>query len=238
MMKLQGLLQFRRAGDLKDALRLHTFTSLSCFSTASQNLSGHSTNRIFAPYYVYKGKAALSVQPVLPTFAKSQYGSLKMDRRGSVMLSFCPAIGERKYDREKRQVFALSATEVGSLISLGPKDSSEFFHDPSMKSSNAGQVRKSLSIKPQADGNGYLLSLSVTNNILKTNEKFIVPVTTAEFAVIKSACNFALPHIMGWDYLTKLSGDTGSNQLTMLPGDRGGNPSKMIPRHLESEWDR
>lgn len=26
--------------------------------------------RIFAPYYVYKGKAAFSVDPVLPTFMK------------------------------------------------------------------------------------------------------------------------------------------------------------------------
>lgn len=32
------------------------------------------------------------------------------------------------------QHFALSATEVGSLISLSPTESCEFFHDPSMKS--------------------------------------------------------------------------------------------------------
>lgn len=90
---------------------------------------------------------------------------------------------------ELLQIFALSATEVGSLISMGSNDSSEFFHDPSMKSrfvcffntwflladleqfdlltyicvwvfSNAGQVRKSLSIMPHADGSGYFFSLS------------------------------------------------------------------------------
>ncbi|KAK9991359.1 hypothetical protein SO802_026344 [Lithocarpus litseifolius] len=59
-----------------------------------------------------------------------------------------------------QKVFALSPTEVGSMISLGPKDSCEFFHDPSMLSSNAGQVRKSLTIKAHADGTGYLISLS------------------------------------------------------------------------------
>lgn len=32
------------------------------------------------------------------------------------------------------QCFALSPTEVGSLVSLGSSDSCEFFHDPSMKS--------------------------------------------------------------------------------------------------------
>ncbi|XP_021812970.1 single-stranded DNA-bindig protein WHY2, mitochondrial-like [Prunus avium] len=144
------------------------------------------------------------------------------------MLKFTPAIGERKYDWEKRQVFALSATEVGSLISLGPNDSCEFFHDPSMQSSNAGQVRKSLSIKSHADGSGYMVSLTVVNNLLKTKENFIVPVTAAEFAVMKTACSFALPHIMGWDRLM-------SNMPTGVGVGR--QQSKVVPQLLD-EWDR
>ncbi|GFY95196.1 similar to WHIRLY 2 [Actinidia rufa] len=93
-----------------------------------------------------------------------QSGILKVDRSGTIMLTFWPAIGERKYDWEKRQKFALSATEVGSLISLGSKDSCEFFHDPSMLSSNAGQVRKSLSVKPH--DSGYFISLAIGVNLL------------------------------------------------------------------------
>ncbi|KHN43150.1 hypothetical protein glysoja_001733 [Glycine soja] len=57
-------------------------------------------------------------------------------------------------------------------------------------SSNAGQVRKSLSIKPHA--NGYFVSLTVVNNLLNTNDYFSVPVTTAEFAVMKTACSVCL----------------------------------------------
>nr|AIP90103.1 whirly transcription factor domain-containing protein [Musa AB Group] len=75
------------------------------------------------------------------------------------MLTFWPAIGQRKYDWEKKQVFALSATEVGSLIGLGPAESCEFLHDPSMKSSLEGQVKKSLSISPLGNDNGYFLNL-------------------------------------------------------------------------------
>ncbi|CAN0870415.1 Single-stranded DNA-binding protein WHY2, mitochondrial [Linum grandiflorum] len=183
-------------------------------------------DRIYAPFSVFKGKAALSVEPVLPTFTKLDSGSLKVGRTGTMMMTFMPSIGERKYDYEKKQMFALSPTEVGSLLSLGPKDSSEFFHDPSMKSSNAGQVRKSLSIKPHADGSGYFISLSVVNNVLKTNDRVTVPITTAEFAVLKTACSFALPHIMGWDRLTS----------AQQPKDAG-NPSK--PKlHPELEWDK
>lgn len=41
-----------------------------------------------------------------------------------LILSFCVV----------SQYFALSPTEVGSLVSLGSSDSCEFLHDPSMKS--------------------------------------------------------------------------------------------------------
>ncbi|CAA7052314.1 unnamed protein product [Microthlaspi erraticum] len=181
------------------------------------------SGRVFAPYAIFKGRAALSVEPVLPTFTKVEHGNLRIDRRGSVMMTFMPASGERKYDWQKRQLFALSPTEVGSLISMGSHDSSEFFHDPSMKSSNAGQVRKSLSIKPLAEGNGYFITLTVVNTILNTNDRFVVPVTTAEFTVLKTAFSFALPHIMGWD---KLTGQAG----TAAEG------IKTDPAQLSLEW--
>ncbi|CAI9757790.1 unnamed protein product [Fraxinus pennsylvanica] len=183
---------------------LHGMSTLAGLSAARQVFlpDGRSADKIFAPYSIYKGKAALSASPILPTFSKLESGDFRVDRRGVIFLTFWPAIGERKYDWDKRQTFALSATEIGSLISLGPKDSCEFFHDPSMLSSNAGQVRKSLSIKAHDNSGGYFISLNVVNNILKTNDRFVVPVTTAEFAVMRTAFNFALPHIMGWDQYT------------------------------------
>ncbi|KAG7985170.1 hypothetical protein I3843_03G011600 [Carya illinoinensis] len=239
MMKLSRLLQSRnllsgkllygKSGDVKDASCLHAFTIHAGISTSGVNSAakGYAAQRIFASYSVFKGKAALSVTPVLPTFTKLDSGSLVVDRRGVMMFKFLPAIGERKYDNEKRQMIALSVTEVGSLISLGPQDSCDIFHDPSMKSSNAGQVRKSLSIKPHADGSGYLISLSVVNNIHKTKEYFTVPVTTAEFSVMKTACSFALPHILGWGRLT--------NQL---PRGTEGQPSKVDSQLLDLEWDK
>ncbi|ESQ28073.1 hypothetical protein EUTSA_v10019058mg [Eutrema salsugineum] len=199
---------------------LRGFATRADSSTSARGFSGKDaakpSGRVFAPYAIFKGKAALSVEPVLPTFARIEPGNLRIDRRGSVMMTFMPASGERKYDWEKKQLFALSATEVGSLISMGSNDSSEFFHDPSMKSSNAGQVRKSLSIKPHADGSGYFISLTVNNSILKTNERIVVPVTTAEFVVMKTAFSFALPHIMGWDRILGQA-DTAAQGITLHP---------------------
>ncbi|KAH6795370.1 hypothetical protein C2S51_036356 [Perilla frutescens var. frutescens] len=192
--------------------------------------------KIFAPYSIYKGKAALSADPLLPKFTKLESGDYKVERRGVIMLTFWPAIGERKYDWDKRQKFALSATEVGSLINLGAKDSCEFFHDPSMLSSNAGQVRKSLSIKAHADGSGYFVSLSVVNNVLHSNDRFVVPVTAAEFAVMRTAFSFALPHIMGWDHtVSKLP--IHSNEGSYIRSNGGSSP-RAVPEPQSSEWDR
>ncbi|OMO77616.1 ssDNA-binding transcriptional regulator [Corchorus olitorius] len=216
--------------DIGDALWSPAFQSRAAITTSAHDFAvkGNSNARVFAPYNVYKGKAALSASPLLPTFRKIDSGALKLDRRGAMMLTFWPSVAERKYDWEKRQNFALSATEVGSLISMGAHDTSEFFHDPSMLSSNAGQVSKKLSIKAHDAGNGYMISLTVTNNIQKSTDRLYVPVTTAEFAVLKTACSFALPHIIGWDWLTNRSGKGGIE----------GSSTKVNPQLLDSEWDK
>lgn len=214
----------------KGSIWQHAINTFAGFSAVRQNVAvdaGKLEGRVFAPFSVFKGKAALSAEPRLPTFSRLDSGGVKLKHRGVIMLTFWPSVGDRKYDWEKRQLFALSATEVGSLIIMGTRDSSEFFHDPSMQSSNAGQVRKSLSIKPNADGSGYFVSLSVVNNNLKTNDRFTVPVTTAEFAVMRTAFSFALPHIMGWD------------RFTNQPSERiSQHPPKVVPQLMQAEWDR
>ncbi|KAK9167809.1 hypothetical protein Scep_003000 [Stephania cephalantha] len=182
---------------------------LSLFSTYSSNAYGSSSSSVlYVDYTIFKGKAALSISPILPTFAKTSSGALIVDKKGAILLKFYPAIGERKYDYEKKQCFALSATELGSLIGLAPAKSCEFFHDPSMKTSNAGQVRKSLSVSPLSE-DGYFFTLTVVNSLLKTNERFTVPVTKAEFTVMQTSFSFMLPYIMGWHQLSSQS--PGSN---------------------------
>ncbi|KAK2658803.1 hypothetical protein Ddye_005336 [Dipteronia dyeriana] len=227
-----------KADDVQEALCLHSLLARVGMSTTGQRFGaggshplffpvGNPEPRLFAPYSIYKGKAAISVNPILPTFTKMDSGHFRVDRKGCILLTFWPAIGEHKYDWAKKQVFALSATEVGSLISMSSKDSSEFFHDPSMKSSNAGQVRKSLSIKAVPDANGYFINLNVVNNLTKTTDRFVVPVTTAEFVVMKTACSFALPHIMGWHRLTNPQLEEGAKKS-----------SKIDPQLLDLEWDK
>lgn len=218
-----------KVGDVGDASRLSNFTSRFGFSTArSDIMNGNYSGRAYADFSIYKGKAALSVSPVLPKFSKLDSGFSKVEKKGVVMLKFLPAIGPRKYDNEKKQHFALSATEVGSLISLGPTESCEFFHDPSMKSSLEGQVKKTLAVSPINDGSGYFFNLSVLNSAQKTTERISVPVTKAEFAVMRTAFGFALPHIMGWDRLV-------TPQLSSAPSQMKAPEMGLSP---DFEWGR
>ncbi|CAN6237189.1 unnamed protein product [Urochloa humidicola] len=217
----------RRGFDLKEALWSGSLTFQHAISTSAANLDERSSGKKFASYTVFKGKAALSIHPILPSFSKMESGGSRIERNGSVMLTFFPAVGQRKYDYTKKQLFSLSPTEVGSLISLGPAESCEFFHDPSMKSSHEGQVKKSLSITPLGSDSGYFVNITVLNNVQKTTDRLSVPITKAEFSVMRTALSFALPHIMGWDQV-----------LTHHPAPPASSKPRVERPHPDSEWER
>ncbi|XP_020107566.1 single-stranded DNA-bindig protein WHY2, mitochondrial isoform X2 [Ananas comosus] len=153
-------LLLRCSFNIKDAFWINSFSShRGISSSAADYVTDGSSGRSYANYTVFKGKAALSMSPLLPKFRKLESGASKVEKNGVVLLTFWPAIGQRKYDWQKKQIFALSPTELGSLISLGPAEHCEFLHDPSMKSSLEGQVKKSLSITPLGNDSGYFVNL-------------------------------------------------------------------------------
>ncbi|CAN6456031.1 unnamed protein product [Victoria cruziana] len=123
--------------------------------------------RVFVGHSIFKGKAALTVEPRAPEFASLD-------------------------------IFSLSVTEIGTLISLGMRDSCEFFHDPFKGKSDEGKIRKVLKVEPFSDGTGYFFNLSVSNKLQNVDESIYIPITKAEFTVLISACNFILPYLMGW----------------------------------------
>ncbi|KAI3698939.1 hypothetical protein L2E82_42870 [Cichorium intybus] len=154
--------------------------------------------KVFIGHSIYKGKAALTVEPRPPEFAPLDSGAFKLTKEGFVLLQFAPAAGVRQYDWSRKQVFSLSVSEIGSIISLGPKDSCEFFHDPFKGKSDEGRVRKVLKVEPLPDGSGHFFNLSVQNKLINMDESIYIPVTKAEFAILVSAFNFAVPYLLGW----------------------------------------
>lgn len=147
---------------------------------------------------IYKGKAALTIEPRAPEFTPLDSGAFKISKDGFVLLQFAPAAGVRQYDWSRKQVFSLSVTEIGSLVCLGKKESCEFFHDPFKGKSEEGKVRKVLKVEPLPDGSGHFFNLSVQNKLLNVDDSIYIPVTRAEYTVLISAFNFILPYLLGW----------------------------------------
>ncbi|GMP58223.1 hypothetical protein CsSME_00021963 [Camellia sinensis var. sinensis] len=154
--------------------------------------------RVFVGHSVYKGKAALTVEPRPPEFSALDSGAFKLTREGYVLLQFAPAAGVRQYDWGRKQVFSLSVTEIGTLIGLGARDSCEFFHDPFKGKSDEGKVRKVLKVEPLPDGTGHFFNLNVQNKLINMDESIYIPITKAEYTVLVSAFNFIVPYLLGW----------------------------------------
>ncbi|KAK4358136.1 hypothetical protein RND71_023746 [Anisodus tanguticus] len=191
-------------------------------------LYGVSSPKVFVGYSIYKGKAALTIEPRSPEFSPINSGAFKLSKEGMVLLQFAPAAGVRQYDWSRKQVFSLSVTEMGSIISLGAKDSCEFFHDPNKGRSDEGKVRKVLKVEPLPDGSGHFFNLSVQNKLINLDENIYIPVTKAEFAVLVSAFNFVVPYLLGWH--------TAANSFKPEDTSRSNNAN---PRSgAELEWNR
>ncbi|GAA0160821.1 DNA metabolism protein [Lithospermum erythrorhizon] len=184
--------------------------------------------RVFVGYSIYKGKAALTVDPRAPEFTPLDSGAYKLSKEGFVLLQFAPAAGVRQYDWSRKQVFSLSVTEMGSLISLGAKESCEFFHDPFKGKSDEGRVRKVLKVEPLPDGSGHFFNLSVQNKLINVDESIYIPVTKAEFTVLTSAFNFIVPYLIGWQ--------TFANAMKLEDASRVNNVNPRSGGELE--WSR
>ncbi|CAN8266730.1 unnamed protein product [Cochlearia groenlandica] len=154
--------------------------------------------RFYVGHSIYKGKAALTIEPRAPEFVALDSGAFKLTKEGFLLLQFAPAAGVRQYDWTRKQVFSLSISEIGNLVSLGPRESCEFFHDPNKGKGDEGKVRKVLKVEPLPDGSGRFFNLSVQNKLMNIDENVYIPITKGEFAVLISAFNFILPHLIGW----------------------------------------
>ncbi|KAI3924699.1 hypothetical protein MKW92_051744 [Papaver armeniacum] len=165
--------------------------------TFSSQALGAAT-KVFVGHSIYKGKAALTVEPISPEFLPLESGAYKLSKEGFVLLQFAPGVGVRQYDWNRKQVFSLSVTEIAALMNLGLKDSCEFFHDPFKGKSEEGKVRKVLKVEPLPDGSGHFFNLNVQNKLLNVDENIYIPVTKAELTVLNSAFSYILPYLLGW----------------------------------------
>ncbi|VVA91302.1 unnamed protein product [Arabis nemorensis] len=205
-----------------DYFEKQRFGDSSSPSNSSQNAEGLPA-RFYVGHSIYKGKAALTVEPRAPEFVSLDSGAFKLSKDGFLLLQFAPSAGVRQYDWSKKQVFSLSVTEIGTLVSLGLRESCEFFHDPNKGKSDEGKVRKVLKVEPLPDGSGHFFNLSVQNKLLNVDESIYIPITRAEFAVLISAFNFVLPYLIGWHAFASSIKPEETNRTNNAPPNYGGD---------------
>ncbi|XP_075524434.1 single-stranded DNA-binding protein WHY1, chloroplastic-like isoform X1 [Primulina tabacum] len=206
---------------LQQQQRFSSLESPSPFQNA-----GQLPPRVYVGYTIYKGKAALAVDPRPPEFSPLDSGAFKLSKEGFILLQFAPTAGVRQYDWSRKQLFSLSVTEIGNIISLGTRDSCEFFHDPHKGRSEEGKVRKLLKVEPLPDGSGHFFNLSVQNKLINVDENIYIPITKAEFAVLVSSFNFILPYLLGWH--------TFANSTRPEDASRLNNANSTV----DYEWNR
>ena len=127
----------------------------------------------------------MSLKLIKPTWERVSSGSgITVARDGTVLLEFANVRGERDYDWESKESFALSAVECADImLAIENGVDKQFFHDPNKFTSAEGTMTKSLRVSPARDS-GYFFSLTV-NNKSGNNQKYDTIVSPAEFRVIR-----------------------------------------------------
>jgi hypothetical protein len=116
--------------DLAMAFRSVSRARFSSVRSNVRMLSEEQDFRTFAHYGIYKGKGAINVKPIAPTFKIGEKSQI-VEREGSMLFEFAPAgTGPRDYDWSKKSLFSLSATECAEIVRLKETGTIEFTHDP------------------------------------------------------------------------------------------------------------
>ena len=172
------------------------------YSTGNSNPEESTINKInvYTAYTVYKGRGAMSLKVIKPTWERISTGSgIRVSREGTVLLEFAQGKGDRVYDWDGKGTFAMNAVECGDILDAAETSTERsFFHDPNKMGSAEGAVTKTMKFSPARDS-GYFFSLYVNDKTTGANAQYTTAVSRAELRVIQQIIQFAIPRILGFD---------------------------------------
>eukprot|EP00798_Chlamydomonas_sp_ICE-L_P021232 gene21232-28148_t len=178
-------------------------TSVAASWAGEDMVEATPASKAFAKYCVYKGKAALQMTIIPPTWSGTQKGNFYVEKEGKLMLRFAPIganpsgtnVGQRNYDWSANLCFAMSPNEMGMFLT--EKTVFEAFHDPNKGKAGEGSQTKSLKLSPSGNNDGAFFFIFMQNGTKAA--KVMIPLGPSELAVIKSLVNYALPRVLGFD---------------------------------------
>ena len=151
---------------------------------------------VYTAYTVYKGRGAMSLKLIKPTWERISTGSgIRVSREGTVLLEFAQSKGERVYDWDNKGTFAMNAVECGDILeAIETSTERSFFHDPNRMGAAQGAVTKTLKFSPARDS-GYFYSLYVNDKSSGATSRFDTAVSTAELRVIQQVLQVCVVHV-------------------------------------------
>lgn len=145
-------------------------------------------------YALYKGvggKFGCFQFQLLPAYRSSK------NDEGAVFIEAAPTTAPNVYDWTQKIVFALSAADIGSLLSGFNSGNCKLLHDPGAGSETKGKRVKNLELQAGQNAGTFFLSLSE-----KTGEEEArvvkIPVAPGEARCLIALLTAALPVILGW----------------------------------------
>lgn len=124
--------------------------ALAARAVATEAEAGPGGVSIYTSFTVYKGKGAVSLKLIKPTWERASNGAaIRVDRAGTVLLEFAASSGERQYDWENKGVIGLSAVECGEVLeALEARREASFFHDPNKSARSVGGAGRRRRLPP------------------------------------------------------------------------------------------
>lgn len=176
--------------------------SASTSSSSTPDESMLNKINVYTAYTVYKGRGAMSLKVIKPTWERISTGSgIRVSREGTVLLEFAQGKGDRIYDWDSKGTFAMNAVECGEILEAAETSSElSFFHDPNKMGSAEGAVTKTMKFSPARDS-GYFFSLYVNDKSTGASSQYTTAVSSAELRVIQQIIQFSIPRILGFDEL-------------------------------------
>ena len=207
-----------------DVMKILSFSPSggSMYSTGVSNSEEPMINKVnvYTAFTVYKGRGAMSLKVIKPTWERISTGSgIRVSREGTVLLEFAQGKGDRVYDWDGKGTFAMNAVECGEILDAAETATERsFFHDPNKMGSAEGAVTKTMKFSPARDS-GYFFSLYVNDKSAGANAQYTTAVSKAELRVIQQIIQFAIPRILGFDEMFAgapevREGNFSSNQFT------------------------